>query len=52
MSGGLKTVAETRFEGRRDDMRERRDIIRSDEAEIILGTLASLQAALAVDAGH
>jgi AcrR family transcriptional regulator len=112
--GALKTVAETRFEGRRDDMRERRDIIRSDEglrerdlrkraalrdairagfvsrgtdivtatllaeisvtvlyvaldewldqdgdrklSEIILGTLASLQAALAsfppVDAGH
>ena len=29
--GGLKTVAETRFEGRRKDLRERRDIIRSDE---------------------
>jgi AcrR family transcriptional regulator len=28
--GGLKTVAETRFEGRREEMRERRDIIRSD----------------------
>jgi AcrR family transcriptional regulator len=114
ITGGLKTVAETRFEGRRDDMRERRAIIRSDEglrerdlrkraalrdairagfvsrgtgtvsatllaeisvtvlyvaldewldqdgdrklAEIILDTLASLQAALAsvppVDAGH
>jgi AcrR family transcriptional regulator len=114
ITGGLKTVAETRFEGRRDDMRERRAIIRSDEglrerdlrkraalrdairagfvsrgtdtvtatllaeisvtvlyvaldewldqdgdrklSEIILGTLASLQAALAsvpaVDAGH
>jgi AcrR family transcriptional regulator len=114
ITGGLKTVAETRFEGRRDDMRERRAIICSDEglrerdlrkraalrdairagfvsrgtdtvsatllaeisvtvlfvaldewldqdgdrklAEIILDTLASLQAALAsvpaVDAGH
>jgi AcrR family transcriptional regulator len=29
--GGLKTVAETRFEGRREEFRERRDIIRSDE---------------------
>jgi AcrR family transcriptional regulator len=28
--GGLKTVAETRFEGRREEIRERRDIIRSD----------------------
>jgi AcrR family transcriptional regulator len=28
---GLKIVAETRFEGRREDLRERRDIIRSDE---------------------
>jgi AcrR family transcriptional regulator len=28
---GLETVAETRFEGRREDIRERRDIIRSDE---------------------
>jgi AcrR family transcriptional regulator len=27
---GLKTVAETRFEGRREEIRERRDIIRSD----------------------
>ena len=107
---GLETVAETRFEGRRDDMRERRAIIRLDDglrerdlrkraalrdairaglvargtgtftatllaevsvtvlfvaldewldqdgdrklAEIILGTLADLQAALTVDAGH
>jgi AcrR family transcriptional regulator len=29
--GGLQTVAETRFEGRRDDLRERRAIIRSDD---------------------
>jgi AcrR family transcriptional regulator len=29
--GGLKTVAETRFEGRREEIRERRDIIRSDQ---------------------
>ena len=29
--GGLRTVAETRFEGRREEFRERRDIIRSDE---------------------
>ena len=29
--GGLKTVAETRFEGRREEIRQRRDIIRSDE---------------------
>jgi AcrR family transcriptional regulator len=28
---GLKTVAETRFEGRRDEIRERRAIIRSDD---------------------
>jgi AcrR family transcriptional regulator len=28
--GGLKGVAETRFEGRRDEIRERRAIIRSD----------------------
>src|SRR5579859_4180899 len=28
---GLETVAETRFEGRRDDIRERRAIIGSDE---------------------
>ena len=29
--GGLQTVAETRFEGRRVDLRERRAIIRSDD---------------------
>jgi AcrR family transcriptional regulator len=29
--GGLRTVAETRFEGRREEIRQRRDIIRSDE---------------------
>jgi AcrR family transcriptional regulator len=29
--GGLQTVAETRFEGRREDLRERRAIIRSDD---------------------
>jgi AcrR family transcriptional regulator len=29
--GGLKTVAETRFEGRRAEIRERRAIIRSDQ---------------------
>ena len=29
--GGLQTVAETRFEGRRTELRERRAIIRSDE---------------------
>jgi AcrR family transcriptional regulator len=29
--GGLKAVAETRFEGRREEIRERRDIIRSDD---------------------
>ncbi len=29
--GGLQTVAETRFEGRREEIRVRRDIIRSDE---------------------
>ncbi|HEX3749623.1 MAG TPA: helix-turn-helix domain-containing protein [Streptosporangiaceae bacterium] len=29
--GGLQTVAETRFEGRRGDLRERRAIIRSDD---------------------
>lgn len=29
--GGLQTVAETRFEGRRAELRERRAIIRSDE---------------------
>jgi AcrR family transcriptional regulator len=29
--GGLQIVAETRFEGRRDEIRERRAIIRSDE---------------------
>jgi AcrR family transcriptional regulator len=110
ITAGLKTVAETRFEGRRDDMRERRAIIRLDDglrerdlrkraalrdairtglvargtgavtatllaevsvtvlfvaldewldqdddrklADIILDTLAELQAALTVDAGH
>jgi AcrR family transcriptional regulator len=30
--GGLQTVAETRFEGRREDLRERRAIIRSDDS--------------------
>jgi AcrR family transcriptional regulator len=29
--GGLQTVAEARFEGRREDLRERRAIIRSDD---------------------
>jgi AcrR family transcriptional regulator len=29
--GGLQTVAETRFEGRREDLRERRAIIRADD---------------------
>jgi AcrR family transcriptional regulator len=29
--GGLQAVTETRFEGRRDEFRRRRDIIRSDE---------------------
>src|ERR1700742_1208275 len=29
--GGLQTVAETRFDGRRQDLRERRSIIRSDD---------------------
>jgi AcrR family transcriptional regulator len=29
--GGLQTVAETRFDGRREDLRERRAIIRSDD---------------------
>jgi AcrR family transcriptional regulator len=28
---GLRTVAETRFEGQRDEVRQQRDIIRSDE---------------------
>jgi len=31
ITGGLETVAETRFEGRREEVRERRAIIRSDE---------------------
>lgn len=31
IAGGLKTVTETSFEGRREELRERRDIIRSDE---------------------
>src|SRR3984957_19757860 len=31
ITGGLQTVAETRFEGRRDEFRQRRAIIRSDE---------------------
>ena len=31
ITSGLKTVAETRFEGRREDMRVRRAIVRSDE---------------------
>ena len=30
--GGLQTVAETRFEGRREDLRGRRAIIRSDDS--------------------
>src|ERR1700759_5207795 len=30
--GGLQAVAETRFEGRREDLRERRAIIRSDDS--------------------
>jgi hypothetical protein len=29
---GLRTVAETRFEGRRDDLRARREIVRSDDS--------------------
>jgi AcrR family transcriptional regulator len=110
LTSGLKAVAETRFEGRREEIRERRAIISSDEglrernlrkraalrdairagfvsrgtaamtatllaeisvtvlfvaldewldqdgdrqlADIMLGTLATLQAALTVDAGH
>jgi AcrR family transcriptional regulator len=31
ISGGLRTVAETRFEGRREQLRETRAIIRSDD---------------------
>ena len=29
---GLRTVAETRFEGRREDLRARRDIVRTDDS--------------------
>lgn len=45
---GLKTVAETRFEGHRDEIRQRRDIIRSDEGlrERDLRKRAALSAAI------
>jgi AcrR family transcriptional regulator len=43
--GGLRSVAETRFAGRRDDLRQRRDIVRSDEG--LLERELSKRAALA-----
>jgi len=45
---GLRSVAETRFDGRRDEIRRRRDIIRSDDSlqERELGKRAALVAVI------
>ncbi|GAA3583342.1 TetR/AcrR family transcriptional regulator [Kribbella ginsengisoli] len=45
---GLKTIAETRFEGRREELREKRQIVRTDESlrERNLRKLAALRDAI------